>query len=385
MPYRLKKILAENGYTQDEWRQAVKQDNGRVLSKSAATQLLEGVWPRRTSQAHIQNQTRLWLIDRGLGYLDKPAWEFETAGASDQTNASQTSNRNIEIPEAEMLTQKAKRHFGLFKDPFLDDVQNPDDVFLSAEQRYIRESLYQAAKHAGFLAVVGESGAGKSTLRRDLVDRIARDGDAITIIQPRTIDKGRLTAGSICDAIVGDLSSEPPKRSLEAKARQVERLLVGSSRSGNAHALVIEEAHDLTIQTLKYLKRFWELEDGFKKLLAIILVGQPELKDKLDERKHWDAREVIRRIELAELLPLDAALGGYLALKFKRVGSQLDGLFAADAVDAITQRLTLRRRGQGETISMAYPLTVNNLVTKAMNLAADIGSPTINADLIAEV
>ena len=68
--------------------------------------------------------------------------------------------------------------------------------------------------------------------------------------------------------------------------------------------LMIEEAHDLSIPTLKYLKRFWELEDGFKKLLAIVLIGQVEMKAKLDESQNWEAREVIRRIEVLELKPL---------------------------------------------------------------------------------
>ena len=285
-----------------------------------------------------------------------------------------------------MLTQKAKQSFGLFKDPFRDDVQEPSDVYLSTEQRYIRESMYQAAKHGGFIAVIGESGAGKTTLRRDLIDRINRNEDSgIVVIQPRTIDKTRLTAAAICDAIICDLSSENPKRTLEGKARQIERLLTGSSRAGNSHVLMIEEAHDLMIQTLKYLKRFWELEDGFKKLLAIVLIGQPELKAKLDERQNWEAREVIRRCEVAELLPLTAnQVCEYLMLKFERVGKNTNEVFERDAFDAIAKRLTLPRRGNG-TISMCYPLVINNLVTKCLNDAALTGAAKVDAEIIGGV
>ena len=175
------------------------------------------------------------------------------------------------------------------------------------------------------------------------------------------------------------------KQSLEAKGRQLTRLLTGGSRAGNAHVLIIEEAHDLTIPVLKYLKRFWELEDGFKKLLAIILIGQPELKDKLDLRVNWEAREVINRCEIAELLPLNGDMEKYLELKFKRVGKKLTEVFNKEAFDAIRDRLTLKRRGTSNTESMHYPLVVNNTVVKAMNLAADIGAPKIDADIIKEV
>jgi len=284
-----------------------------------------------------------------------------------------------------MLSQRAKKHFALFRDPFIDDVQSADDVFLSKEQRYIREAMFSTAKHGGFLAVIGESGSGKTTLRRDLIDRIEREGQNIVPIQPRTIDKGRLVAGLICEAIIHDLSQQKPRRSLEGKARQVEEILTGSSRAGNSHVLLIEEAHDLSINTLKYLKRFWELEDGFKKLLAIILIGQPELKRKLDERQNYEAREVIRRCEIAELQPLNGDLEDYLALKFKRIGKDPAELFADDAYDAMRERLRLQRRGSSEFVSMLYPLIVNNLSIKALNLCAEIGAEKVDAEVIKEI
>ena len=86
------------------------------------------------------------------------------------------------------------------------------------------------------------------------------------------------------------------RSSQEAKARQAQKMLAESSRAGNSHVLVIEEAHDLSIQTLKVLKRFWELEDGFKRLLAIILIGQPELKLRLDQMRLL-VKEVTRFVE----------------------------------------------------------------------------------------
>ena len=284
-----------------------------------------------------------------------------------------------------MLSHQAKVKFKLFRDPFIDDVQSQDDVFLSSSQRYIRESLWHAARHGGFLALVGESGAGKSVLRRDLAERIRREDQKVILIQPATIEKARLTASGICEAILCDVSDGGVSAhgSLEMLARRIGKILTDSSRAGYCHALIIEEAHDLHKNTLKCLKRFWEMEDGFRRLLGIILIGQPELKHKLDERVHHDVREVVRRCEIAELLPLQEAVGPYLEQKFKRAGATLADILDENAIDAVRQRL--RRETGTEVQVMSYPLLVNNTVTRALNLAADIGADRITPDIIMEL
>lgn len=398
-PLNLRAILANYHIKQSEWAnnvlQTAGQGTGRGLSQPAATLILKhNEWPRLTSPDSIMGQTEKFLREYGVSEEEIAiAWDYEDSNSTvaiptnaETKNKAKTIKANdylTDLPENQMLSQKAKKHFHIFKDPFIDDVTEPDDVFLSSEQLYIRESMYHVAKHAGFLAVVGESGAGKSTLRRDLLDRIKRGNEPITVIQANIIDKERLTAGSLCEAIINDISNEAPKQSLEAKARQITKLLTGSSRAGNSHVLIIEEAHDITITVLKYLKRFWELEDGFKKLLAIILIGQPELKTMLDVRANWDAREVINRCEVAELLPLNGDMEKYLALKFERVGAKLSDIFEDDAFGAIRERLTYKQRGsQTQMISMHYPLIVNNTVIVAMNLAADMGAKKINAEII---
>lgn len=395
-PLNVKRLLLELGTNQAELSRSLPIVKGERAKETMIAQILNrNIWPIRDSKEFLESEICNFLKENGA--TEK---ELETAFEIDKTPgmprctsrkeqrskvARSPIDEETHLPEVQMLSQIARKHFSLFRDPFIDDVQSADDVFLSADQRYIRESMLQTAKLGGFIAVIGESGAGKTTLRRDLLDRIQREQMPISVIQPRTIDKARLTAGAICDAIIGDISQEPPKRTLEAKARQIEHLLTGSSRAGNTHVLIIEEAHDLSVQTLKYLKRFWELEDGFKKLLSIILIGQPELKHKLDVRQNWEAREVIRRCEIAELLPLNGSLNDYLELKFKRIGKVIDELFEPDVYDALRQRLMLPQRGTGEDISMLYPLVVNNAITKAMNLAAEIGLPKVNAEIIKEV
>lgn len=282
-----------------------------------------------------------------------------------------------------MLSMQARKVFKIAKDPFTDDIASSEDVYLNDNIRFATEYLYQTAKAGGMMALVGESGSGKTTIRRLAIDRMNAEGQKVRVISPRIIDKGRLTASLICDAIIQDCSTESPKRTLEGKARQIERILVNSSRAGWNHVLIIEEAHDLTINTLKYLKRFWELEDGFKKLLAIILVGQVEMKAKLDESKNWEAREVIRRMEVVELDPLAGAeeVEHYLDLKFGRLGLDRKAIIDDAGCAALAARLQRQTR-QNVVYSVAYPLLVNNWTRRALNLAAELGSKVVDADIV---
>ena len=282
-----------------------------------------------------------------------------------------------------MLTMKAYMKFGLTQDPFTGDVTKADDVYLTDETRFISEFLYQTAKIGGMVALLGESGSGKTTIRRYAMDRIQAEGQKIKIISPRSIDKARLTTSAICDAIIQDCSTEKPRRTLEAKSRQVERILTNSSRAGYSHVLMIEEAHDLNIWTLKYLKRFWELEDGFKKLLAIVLIGQIEMKAKLDESQNWEAREVIRRIEILELKPLGTGkeIADYLDIKFSRLGKVRTKIITDEGCEALAAKLRKQTRNH-VVYSVGYPLLVNNWTRRAMNEAAELGADAVDADVV---
>lgn len=403
MPLKLKGLLVRHGIAQSDIAAAIQQANGTPFSNAALNVLVNhGHWPKTTPRKEVRSQ-----IENFLRACDVDATEIATAwepeGNDDYRglhpvgahvgqpspkpagfNPKAAPKPLIEPMEVAMLSPAAKRHFKLFRDPFQDDVNGPDDVYFSAEQRYVMEAMWQTAKHGGFIAVCGESGSGKSTLRKMLVERIRNQ--PIRMIFPQALDKKRLSSGAISQAIVNDIApGEKVTSSLEGQARQVKKLLLTSSQADYSHVLLIEEAHDLTIDTLKHLKRFYELEDGFRKLMSIILIGQPELKDKLDERRHPEAREVIRRCEIAELLPLNGNLEEYLAHKLKRISVDPSAIFAADAYDAIRARWTKTKPGSKDVLSQLYPLVVNNTVTRAMNRAAEIGVPLITGDLIKEL
>ena len=119
--------------------------------------------------------------------------------------------------------------------------------------------MFQTACHGGFVAVVGESGAGKSTLREDLQDRINREGRQIILIEPYVLamedndQKGKtLKAVHIAEAILEAVApGTSPKRSPEARFRQIHRALSESAKAGNKHLLLIEEAHGLPAADLE--------------------------------------------------------------------------------------------------------------------------------------
>ena len=175
---------------------------------------------------------------------------------------------------------------------------------------------------------------------------------------------------------------EPLRASSDARYRQLENRLK-SHRAGVRHAVLIEEAHAMPKATLRHLKRFVELEDGFSRLLSVILLGQNELAEKLDPRDP-SVREVVQRCEIITLPPLGEHLEDYLRFRLRRFSVDLSKIVTADGLQALRERLSPPvPRGHTER-SFLYPLAVHNLLTAAMNLAAENGAPAVSADIVME-
>lgn len=410
MPIKLKGVMINHGITHPMLAAEVFQATDIPLSRASVSQIVNhSYFPRSRPVEDFKAQIEAALLKHGV-----PAeqllglWEPEghdsfrnipAAGSSvgkpapkpagfGKNRADHRPEPDFKPLEIQMLSPQAKRHFNLFRDPFQNDVNSPDDVFLSDAQRYVVEAMIQTALIGGITAVVAESGAGKSTLRKLLQFRISAERQQIRLIFPQALDKSKLSTGAICTAIVKDLEPESSVTSgLEAQARQVKRVLLQSARAGFKHVLMIEEAHDLSIQTLKYLKRFYEIEadDGFGKVLSIVLVGQNEMRLKLDATRYPMAREFINRCEVATLEALHGQVGAYLAHKFARCGLDVGKVFEESAFDAIRDRWTKIDPATREVKTLLYPLNVNNTATAAMNRAAALGMPLVTADLIKEL
>ena len=386
---KLKQVLAQ--YRVSQRKLAARL----AVSPAVITNLVNHGQLIKTDTEQFKTNLSAVLVELGIPTALPELLTEVSAGEATHAELSPNDKQHQTIEDETMLLAKqalfpaTKKHFSLFTNPFTDEVRSADEVFTSPDVRYVREALFQTAKFGGFMAVVGESGAGKSTLRRDLIDRINNENLPIIVIEPYIIamedndKKGKtLKAAHIAEAVISTLAPlERMKQSPEARFRQLHRVLKDSSRAGNQHVLIIEEAHSLPVPTLKHLKRFFELEDGFKKLLSIVLVGQPELKLKLSER-NFEVREVVQRCEVVELAPLDSCLEQYVEWRLKALGRKSDDIFDRDALDTVRERLILTNARNKAQTSLLYPLAVGNLLTSAMNLAAELGLPKVTADVV---
>ncbi|PKM31759.1 MAG: transposase [Gammaproteobacteria bacterium HGW-Gammaproteobacteria-11] len=392
---KIKKLIITLGSSQADLARALE------LSPAAIAQLVNhSQWPKSIDSGALVIQILEFLKSKGatadqlLGALSEEVEQPRANAATPQPAAVNPEENTLEsepmLKRKQHLMPAARKAFGLVRDPF-DDLQSADDLYVNPDIRYVRESMYQVARHDGFLAVVGESGAGKSSLRRDLLVRLASEGAPVVVIEPYVLamedndQKGKtLKSAHIAEAIMATVAPlESTKSSPEARFRQLHNALKSSHQAGYRHVLIIEEAHSLPIPTLKQLKRLRELESGFTKLVSIILVGQPELLVKLSER-NAEVREVVQRIQTVQLEPVPRSmLDEFLAFRFKRAGLQLENIIDSSGVEALADRLTSTARD--DTRSLLYPLAIGNMLVAAMNLAAEMGETIINADVIREV
>ena len=364
--------------------------NAVQCSRPMMSQIINhGQWPKKNAD-DLRTRISRFLQQKGA---DIPASLLQPQDAAPAHNPVENERKDDDmLLRNANLTQAAKQHFGLPRSPFVDEIKDASDVFATPDIKYVREGMLQTALYGGFIAVVGESGAGKTTLREDLSDRLARENRPVIMIEPYVLAmedndiKGKtLKASHIAESILESVApGTNPKRSPEARFRQVHRALQESAKAGNKHVLIIEEAHGMPIPTLKHLKRFFELKNGFERLLGIILIGQTELAQKLSENNPH-VREVVQRCELLTLQPLeDGRLGQYLKFKFARVGKDIQDVLDESAIEAIAERLTVRSRTRVgvEINSLLYPLAVNNLVSAAMNEAASLLQERVTGDTV---
>lgn len=368
------------------------------ISSSAVSLLINHrQWPKTIEQADLRARVEGFLKEHGADEVAvntafeeaEPERANAPAPAVPTKKAKDDQECEPMLLRKQVLLPETKRAFSVFRDPF-DDLQSHDDMYLNPDIRYIRESMYQVARHDGFLAVVGESGAGKSTLRRDLVNRLEKEKAPVLVIEPYTLameDKGEKgkamrtehIANSIVETVIPTVK---PKSNPDARFRQMHMALKNSHESGFRHVVIIEEAHSLPTSTLKHLKRLRELESGFTKLVSVILIGQPELLARLSER-NAEVREVVQRIEIAELQPVSPArLEEFLKFRMARQNKKLEEVIDATGVQAIIDRLLTAGR---DNRSLLYPLAIGNLVVAAMNLAAHVGEPLVTGAIVREV
>ena len=391
----LKTLLHQHGITTTDLAKAVRQTGGsrrgQPLGRSAMSRLINHhEFPKTTPEAEVKQQIAAFLQTRGIAPENLERLWAEVAPPTHGNET--TTEEDIMLPKKSNLSPVALSHFGLRKAPF-GDVESDADMYLGPHTRYAREALLEAMRNGGFKALVGESGSGKTTLAEECEEQIRRNDLGITLIRPPIVgmdtdqSKGApLKARSILMHIMDVISPDSKRpQDLPRFTSLVQRELAARQAS-QRYCLVIDDAHRLHKNTLCHLKDFYELKLGRQRLLGIVLLGQPDLATRLDPA-NYEMIQISQRCEIVSLPPLADDLPDYLAARFAAVGAAAANVLADDAYESIRVRLTGTGNGSGRkptAINVAYPLAVNNLVTSAMNLAAEFGAPKVTADVVKE-
>ena len=169
------------------------------------------------------------------------------------------------------------QHFGLNEAPFSIAV-NPRYLFMSQRHRdALAHLLYGVSGGGGFVLLTGEVGTGKTTVNRCLLEQLPDTTDLAIILNP-ALSAVELLA-SACDGLGIDYPRET--HSLKALTDALHRYLLENYDRGRKTVLMIDEAQHLDFDVLEQIRLLTNLETNDEKLLQIILIGQPELSDKL--------------------------------------------------------------------------------------------------------
>ena len=243
------------------------------------------------------------------------------------------------------------KEFYQFKENPFNITADPDFFYSSSRHSEAFAHLIYGIKHRkGILVVTGEIGTGKTTLCRTILSRLDETTKTALILNPNFSDL------QLVQLILKDLGVQSPGRNKFALIDALNTFLLEESARGHNVVLVVDEAQNLSVKQLENIRLLSNLETEKEKLLQIILVGQPELMDKL---KLSSLRQLNQRIAVRyHLLPLDRAeLGEYIHHRLRvavSTPSILPPQFTDDAIDAIFE------------ISQGTPRMVNILCDRAL-------------------
>src|SRR3989338_3896116 len=168
-----------------------------------------------------------------------------------------------------------REFFGLKEKPF-NVTSDPNFLFLSrVHKEAFSHLLYGIKERKGFLEITGEIGAGKTTLCRALLNQLDKNTKTAFILN------STLPESQLLKAILVDFGVTTDKRSNKlALLKQLNDFLLNELTLGNNVVLIIDEAQNLRPKVLEEIRMLSNLETEKEKLFQIVLVGQPELKNK---------------------------------------------------------------------------------------------------------
>lgn len=254
------------------------------------------------------------------------------------------------------------KFFGFQRAPF-ELVPDPDFLFLGdAHDAALANLVMGLESGKGFVAISGPVGAGKTTILRALLRRLKRAERICFLTQPEMEVKDLLRA------VLDGFGQPSEDLAIVDLRRAIREFLVAGDGPG---ILIVDEAHLLSEESMEQLRLLSNLEEDHRKILQIVLSGQPELKDLLSRPR---LRPLAQRIEMFyDIRALDRQeTGGYIERRLRIAGSPETVRFDANAVDMIHH------------CSAGIPRLINLLADRALvaGYVADTGE--INPDLVRE-
>lgn len=223
-----------------------------------------------------------------------------------------------------------ERFFGLRERPF-DLSPNPRFLYLARRHREALSNLrYGLTTPRGFTLLLGEAGTGKTTLVRTVLAELKPDQVECVLLSNPT-----LTRAEFLEFLADGFKLSP--ESAQSKVKLLEELrqhLETRHRAGQLTALVLDEAQSLPYELLEEVRLLSNIEESSTKLLNVVLAGQPELADRLNES---ELRQLKQRISLrCELGPLDLPdTAAYIAGRLRIAGGNPIEILSREAVTAI--------------------------------------------------